>query len=131
VLVAIGRAPAFGNAQAFVTRYVSFSSLFWLGWTGLFGIRLADDDARTARAAISLVAVLAVANALHMIKKAHETGVRARTIAETIRRSYPNVDRALLDAIYFNKPDVARSRLDALHALGFAPFDAERVQPAD
>jgi hypothetical protein len=31
VLTALGRSAAFGSEQAFVTRYVSFSSLFWIG----------------------------------------------------------------------------------------------------
>jgi hypothetical protein len=131
VLVAIGRAAPFGNAHAFVTRYVSFSSLFWIGWSGLVGLRLAQDGTRIARAGIVLVSTLAVANALHMIKKARDVGIRTRAIAETIRRSYPAVDRSLLGEIYFDRPDVAMSRLDALHDLGFAPFDAERTRPTD
>lgn len=34
-LTALGRAAAFGADHAFVTRYVSFSSLFWIGWLGV------------------------------------------------------------------------------------------------
>jgi hypothetical protein len=123
VLIAIGRAAPFGESHAFVTRYVSFSSLFWLGWTGLMGLRLADGGARISRAGIALVAVLATANALHMVKKAYEVGTHASAIETTIRASYPQVDRALLGEIYFDEPDVAMSRLDTLHALGFPPFD--------
>jgi hypothetical protein len=123
LLVAFGRAAPFGESHAFVTRYVSFSSLFWLGWTGLMALRLADGHARIEAASIALVAVLALANALHMMKKAYEVGTSATAIAQTIRATYPNIDRALLAKIYFDQPDIAMSRLETLHALRFAPFD--------
>jgi hypothetical protein len=126
VLVAVGRAAPFGETHAFVTRYVSFSSLFWLGWVGLIGMRLAGGEQRVAQAGLALVALLATANALHMVKKAHEVGTHATAIEAAIRASYPRVDRALLGEIYFDQPDVASSRLDTLRALGFPPFD-ERV----
>lgn len=130
-LVAVGRAAPFGESHAFVTRYVSFSSLFWLGCVGLMGLRLADRGERTAQIGIALIAFLALANALHMVKKAYEVGTRSRAIASTIRATYPHVDRALLGEIYFDQPDVAMSRLDMLHALGFAPFDAPAIQTSD
>jgi hypothetical protein len=124
VLVAIGRAASFGGAHAFVTRYVSFSSLFWIGWIGLTGMRLAKGATRFATVAIALVAMFAVANATHMINKAREVGEHTADIAAAIRTTYPDVDRAILGEIYFDQPDVALARLRALHDLGFPPFDA-------
>ena len=130
VLIAIGRAAPFGEAHAFVTRYVSFSSLFWLGCVGLVGMRLADGTRRVAQVALVLIALFATANALHMVKKAYEVGTHANAIAAAIRTSYPNVDRALLGEIYFDEPDVAKARLDTLHALGFPPFDVRDTNTA-
>ena len=130
VLIAVGRAVPFGETHAFVTRYVSFSSLFWLGWIGLIGMRLATGEHRIAKAGLALVALLATANALHMIKKAYEVGTHASAVEATIRTSYPNVDRAVLDEIYFDEPDVAMARLDTLHALGFPPFDERATNTA-
>jgi len=123
-LVALGRAAPFGESHAFVTRYVSFSSLFWLGWTGLMANRLTERGGG-ASLAIGLVAALALANALHMVKKAYEVGTRATATERAIRATYPRVDRALLGEIYFDQPDVALSRLETLRALGFAPFDRQ------
>lgn len=126
VLIALGRAGPFGSEQAFVTRYVSFSSMFWLGWSGLMGCALATLQRvpATAKIGVSLVALFAAANALHMMKKASEVAVRTRAIAQTLRSTYPQVDRALLAEIYFDQPDIALERLTVLHELGFAPFDA-------
>ena len=123
VLVAIGRAASFGEAHSFVTRYVTFSSLFWIGWIGLMGMRLAKDARRGATIAIAVVAMFAVANAIHMINKARQVGEHTANVASTIHTSYPDVDRAILGEIYFDQPDVARARLRTLHDLGFPPFD--------
>jgi hypothetical protein len=123
VSVALARAAPFGDSHAFVTRYVSFSSAFWLGWTGLMSIRMAECGGRIKTAAVVVVGTLAFANALHMMKKAYEVGTRAAAIEQTIRSTYPQVDRSILAAIYFDQPDVARSRLETLRVLGFPPFD--------
>ncbi len=125
LLAAIGRAGAYGSDQAFATRYISFSSMFWIGWSGLVGCALAtlQRTLKIVRIAVGLVALMASLNALHLIKKAHGVSERTQAIATRIRRTYPNIDRALLAEIYFNRPDVARSRVESLHQLGFAPFD--------
>jgi hypothetical protein len=130
VLIAIGRAAPFGEAHALVTRYVSFSSLFWLGWVRLIGMRVAGGAPRIAHSGLALVALLATANALHMMKKAYEVGTHASAIETTIRTSYPHVDRAVLGEIYFDEPDVAMARLETLHTLGFPPFYKRDVETA-
>lgn len=76
-----------------------------------------------------LVALLAVANALHRVKKANDLARRTRAIAQTIRDDYPHVDRALLADIYFEQPQTALERLKAPHDLGFPPFDAGHAPP--
>lgn len=124
--VAAGRAAPFGSEHAFVTRYVSFSLLFWIGWAGLVATAWRDaiDMPRAIRASVWLVVLLSVANALHMARKAERLAERTQAIADTVRATWPAVDAALLGEIYFDQPAVARERLERLHALGFAPFGA-------
>ena len=124
VLVALGRAAPFGSEHAFVTRYVSFSTLFWLGCTGLVACAWRERLPGPVRIGFVAIAVLTVANALHMTGKAHRVGMRTQSIAQTIKSHWPAVDRNLLGEIYFDQPKLARQRLAALHALGFAPFEA-------
>jgi hypothetical protein len=53
---------------------------------------------------------------------------RADAVANTIRRTYPDVPENILPEIHFDQPDVARERLERLHAWKFAPFDREPHQ---
>jgi hypothetical protein len=124
-LTAYGRVDAYGTDQAFVTRYVSFSSVFWIGWLGLMAQIPRNTPRRmiAARVVVSLFAVFALFNAVHLMKKAATVASRAQATAQTIRQTYPDVPRQVLTEIYFDQPDVARERLERLHAWGFAPFD--------
>jgi hypothetical protein len=127
VLTALGRAGPFGAEQAFVTRYVSFSSVFWIGWFGLMALaHRAGVVRRWQSALVVLVAVFAVANALQMIGKAKKVGATSRATAAHLRAAWPDVDDATLRAIYFEQPGVARERLQRLHDWSYAPFDDSR-----
>ena len=127
VLVALGRAAPFGSEHAFVTRYVSFSSLFWIGWTGLLACACRQGLPAPMRIAVALAALFAIANGLHMMRKAAHVSAQSHAIAATIRATWPQVDRDLLGRIYFDQPDVAAQRLQGLHAMGFPPFDKPPV----
>jgi hypothetical protein len=123
VLTALGRAVSFGAEQAFVTRYVSFSSVFWIGWFGLMALaHRAGMVRRWQSALVVLVVVFAVANALQMIGKAGRLGASSRETAAHIRAAWPDVDDTTLRAIYFEQPDIARQRLQQLHDWSYAPF---------
>ncbi|HEY6942963.1 hypothetical protein [Dokdonella sp.] len=125
LLTAYGRAGDYGAEQAFVTRYVSFSSVFWIGALGLFALAAQATRWRAGvvRGIVAAVAVLATFEAVHLAKKAATVAARAQATAETIRRTYPDVPPDVLAAIYFDEPGIARERLQRLHAWGFAPFD--------
>lgn len=128
ILTALGRAGTFGVEHALVTRYVSFSSLFWLGWLGLVALALPQlprPGRRIVGSLLTLVLACAVLNALHMVKKAREVAQRAGETALAIRSQYPDVDEAILGDIYFGRVDEARERLEVLHRRGFAPFRPE------
>lgn len=132
-LAAAGRAGDYGADQAFSSRYVSFSSMFWLGWAGLIALAVpphATVPRRLGAIAWGAVAVLAAVNAVHLIKRAAQLATQTQRIAETIRTTHPDVDAALLREIYFDEADVAAERLAALRALGFAPFNGLPVEPA-
>lgn len=131
LLTAFGRAAVFGAEHAFVTRYVSFSSLFWIGWFGLLLLALPGLSRpwrRTMLALAGLFVACALFNAVHMVKKAAEVAARAERTAQTIRDQYPNVDEGVLGEIYFGRVEAARERLQRLHALGFAPFQPVPVE---
>ena len=123
VAVAFGRAGDYGAGHAFATRYVSFSSLFWLGFVGL----LLDRDAgqptpRWLQATLAGVLLFAVVNAVQMGARAARLAAEGHATAGAIRASYPQVDEALLRAIYFDQPEIARERLQHLHERGYPPF---------
>lgn len=129
VLVAVGRASAYGVDHAFVTRYASFASLFWLGWCGLAFVALrsrATGTGRGLRVMIGIVLLLSLANALHVAKKAREVGVRAERTAASVQSQWPDVDEAILRDAYFGQAAEAHARLGWLEARGFAPFDRAR-----
>lgn len=126
VLTALGRAEPFGVDHAFVTRYVSFSSLFWLGWLGLMATASRVEGDATNRWRMPLgaaVMVFAAANALHMIKQAATVAEETRTIAAQVRKTWPQVDDALLRGIYFEESALAGERLEVLRTWSFPPFD--------
>jgi hypothetical protein len=127
-LVAFARLPTFGPDQAFVTRYVSFSSLFWIGWAGLMTRACATLEAsprlmRVQRSVLAVVALLFVVNAVHLARKASRIAEHARIVAADIRRTWPDVPRPLLQEIYFDQAEVALQRIELLHRWRFAPFD--------
>lgn len=126
-LTALGRAGVFGADHAFATRYASFSSVFWLGWWGLLLLALHGGSGRPRKwlnAFAATVMVFCVANSVHLAKKAARVGSEARETVRAIRATYPDVDEAHLAEMYFGRADLARQRLQALRAYGFAPFDS-------
>lgn len=125
-IVAAARAGEYDLDQAFVTRYVSISSLFWLGWIALIATTpLARPIVQNVRlGSTALIVVFAVINASQITRKASQVAAETRLTAATLRATYPNVDRQLLRSLYFDRPELALQRLADLKALGFAPFDS-------
>ena len=126
LITAFGRVGHYGVDHAFAQRYVSFSILFWLGWYGLLltaSPQVSPLRRRVYRVLMGTCAVLLVANALHLIRKAAITHDRGVITANTIANTWPNVDEQVLRAIYFDQPEAARARLELLHQFGFSPFN--------
>ncbi|MGB4859977.1 MAG: hypothetical protein WBP11_11715 [Dokdonella sp.] len=132
LITAVVRVGPFGADQAFAQRYISFSALFWLGWYGLLLKALPHVTPfrrRIYSGLMGICAVLLVANALHLIRKAAITHERGVATVNTIANTWPNVDEKVLRAIYFDQPEAARERLELLHRFGFAPFNRARNPP--
>lgn len=125
-LTATGRAADYGADQAFVTRYVSFSVLFWIGWCALMLLARRERGRLPwlPRAALLLAALFAVFNALHLSRKAVQLGQRMDALASALESGWPQADEARLAELYFDDPEEARRRLDQLCRWGFAPFEA-------
>ena len=129
VLTALGRADE-GESQAFVSRYVSFSSTFWLGWVGLLAVATRDVPKKPAVViAITTVALFALVNTVSMTRRAERLADEARAQAAALCATWPNLDRSMLQGMHYDGADAALERLKVLHSLGFAPFD--RCTPAD
>src|SRR5690606_33454332 len=125
LLTAFGRAGYFGANQAFVVRYISFASLFWLGWVGLMVLAWRDAPPIwpwVMRPLLCGVLLLALVNAAHAPRLAAAVHERARGYAERIRAHYPQVDGETMQAAYEFRADVARERLRLLRERDFAPF---------
>jgi hypothetical protein len=124
VLTALGRVGPFGVEHAFVTRYVSFSSLFWLGWLGLVivAVKLRPRAAGWWRWALGVTLLFTVANAVHLTKQAVILHKRSVSYARHLVNQYPRYDQAVLDSAFGDRSHVARERLEVLRERGFAPF---------
>ena len=124
-VVAAARVGGNGAQHAFVMRYVSFSSVFWLGWLGLIVLMDRRGPSRTQFVTVSvgIVATFAVVNAVQMMRKTARIAEETRVTEATLRATWPNVDEQLLRSLYFDQPELTRQRLDGLKALGFPPFD--------
>lgn len=132
IMVALGRAAPFGTDHAFATRYVSFSSLYWLGWLGLLATAAPSPGTAAAgrrwraRSWAALVVVLAaLVNAGQLARKAARLSGQAEAMAAEIRATWPDVREDLLRELYFDQPDLARERLALLHRYRWPPFAAD------
>lgn len=127
-LTALGRAAEFGVQHAFVTRYASFSLLFWFGWAGLV-LRAGRERVLPWRSCVLpllwALLVFLVANGVHMAKQARALHVRATDLAAEIRRTYPAVPQATMEAAFDWRAPAASAALDSLHARGYAPFSED------
>jgi len=127
-----GRAGYFGAEHAFVTRYVSFAMLFWIGWLGLIVLGMKEAKPARRRWMLSLlIATLCFAafNGLHMIKQAMVVRERALEYAAHIRDRYPDPDPGVIERAYQSRADQASQRLGRLRDWGFAPFSPATEAP--
>ncbi|NND45979.1 MAG: hypothetical protein HKN58_11710 [Xanthomonadales bacterium] len=124
LLTAIGRAPHFGSDHAFVLRYGSFATLFWMAVLGAaWSARLHRQGQQPIRYATSALAVCVALNALHFIPQSRDFHAQGKALHNRVIEAWPQVPDETLREIYFEDPDEARARLQYLHDRGFPPFD--------
>ncbi|MDN5924322.1 MAG: hypothetical protein L0H70_04915 [Xanthomonadales bacterium] len=127
MLVTLARASDWGADQAFASRYVSFSILFWLGLFALLSRAYMACASRRLLAALVVISVFACGNAFQLIHRAQKVSARTHATASTIRATWPHVNSTILNKIYFGNAPVAYQRLGKLHAWGYAPFGDKSV----
>ena len=125
VLTALARFRDAGADQAFVARYVSFSSMFWIGLVGLIALAAAER-CRHRWWPISgwMVAMLAVINAAQLVGEAAQIGADTRVQAALLCAKYPHVVDSALQNMHYAGAQAARERLEVVYRLGFAPSTA-------
>ena len=126
LLTGLGRAAEYGPGHAFVTRYASFSLLFWFGWAGVMLVAWRDGRPpwrRYVRPLLAALLVFVLANGVHMAKQAREIHDRALDYAAHIA-STPHPDPVVMEAAFGWRADAAAGHLERLRARSFAPFEA-------
>jgi hypothetical protein len=124
-LTAVGRGflePA--QSGALVPRYVSFSVAFWIGWLGLLARARADGARWQMGRWAAVIGSLAIVNATQLTQEARQLGQDSRGTAQMICGQWPNLEKSFLNSLIYSGADTARSYLQSLHDLNFAPFDA-------
>lgn len=123
MLTAYRGAPSFGTDHAFVLRYGSFASLFWVAVVGAMFMARTNGDTRALRYGLRTLAVLLVINSLHFIPQARSIHKDAVALRDQVVQTWPAVPDETLREIYFDDAEKARARLEFLYEKNYPPFD--------
>ena len=94
LLTALGRWEAFGTHQAFVSRYISFGTFFWIAVFALAIFAVAKTSHRTHKrtfAVLGLLLVLKIANQPSVIGKSITLSNEVADSARQLAAVYPNI----------------------------------------
>lgn len=94
LLTAIGRWESFGVQQAFVSRYISFGSLFWIAVFVLAIFAIAKTRHRSHKtifALLGLLFVLKLGNIPSVVQKSIKISNQITQTTEQVAVAYPNV----------------------------------------
>jgi hypothetical protein len=103
-LTAVGRWEAYGVKQAFVSRYISFGTLFWIAVFALVILAIVKLGTRSHRVLISLLGlflVLKLGNIPSVVKKSLRISADIQATSEVLAVRFPEVtpaDYAVLHA---------------------------------
>jgi len=118
ILTALGRWESYGVKQAFVSRYISFGSFFWIAVFVLVVIAMASRKSRSHRTQIGvlgLLFVLKIGNMPSVVQKTVSLSSDIRASSVIIAAHYPDVDPADY-AILHAQGQVIDPQLEILHA---------------
>lgn len=116
LLTAFGRWEVFGVKQAFVSRYISFGTFFWIAVFTLTLIAIARSSQTSRKFAIGLVGllfVLKIGNIPSVVQKTVGLSNEIKIAAEALADSYPDTPPEQY-AILHQTDQVVAPRLDAL-----------------
>lgn len=92
LLTAIGRWEVFGVKHAFVSRYISFGTFFWIAVFTLTLIAIARSSHSSRKFAIGLVGllfVLKIGNIPSVVQKTVGLSIEIKVAADQLARTYP------------------------------------------
>ena len=117
LLTAIGRWEGFGVKHAFVSRYISFGTLFWIAVFALALIAIARSQTgarKVALAAIGLLFVLKIGNIPSVVQKTVGLSNEIKTAAAGLAEDYPDAAPATYSVLHQPGQEV-NTRLEVLH----------------
>ncbi|MEL7111898.1 MAG: hypothetical protein AAFZ74_01885 [Pseudomonadota bacterium] len=136
LLTAIGRWEMFGVKQAFVSRYISFGTLFWIAIFVLVVFAIAKTRPqrhRTVLALMGLLFVLKLGNIPSVVQKTVGISQQIETSVETLRQTYPNTAPATFGVLHHPAQNI-EPRLQELYAYRaslFSNLEAPAELPED
>lgn len=110
LLTAFGRWEAYGVKQAFVSRYISFGTLFWIAIFALALLAIVKLRARSHGALISLLGlflVLKLANIPSVVQKSLRISADIQATSEMLAANYPDVAPADYAALHAPGQEIA------------------------
>lgn len=118
LLTAIGRWEGFGVKHAFVSRYISFGTLFWIAVFALALIAIARSQTGTrkgALGAIGLLFVLKIGNIPSVVQKTVGLSQEIKSAAAVLAEDYPDAAPEAYSVLHQPGQEVD-SRLEVLHS---------------
>jgi len=117
LLTAIGRWEGFGVKHAFVSRYISFGTLFWIAVFALALIAIARSQGasrKIALGAIGLLFVLKIGNIPSVVQKTVGLSNEIKAAAVVLAEDYPDAEPEDYSVLHQPLQEVD-SRLDVLY----------------
>ena len=95
LLTALGRWEMYGVKQAFVSRYITFGTLYWIAVFTLAGMLIAerrDQSHRVLLGVLSLLFILKIGNIPSVVQKSIRISNEVKVAAATLAETYPGTD---------------------------------------
>ena len=131
LLTAIGRWEMFGVKQAFVSRYISFGTFFWIAVFVLVIFAIAKARPRrhrTVLALIGLLFVLKLGNIPSVVQKSVDISHQIEASVDALRQTYPNTSPDAYSVLH-NPAQNIEPHLQVLYAQEASLFSDREASP--
>ena len=94
LLTGLGRLQEFGSDSAFLSRYISFSNLFWIGVFGLIFCALSYASGKARKAAIGFlvtIVILKIATMGNVLQRSVPNAIALKAAAQNMQACYPDI----------------------------------------